>query len=44
MIRALRYFFSMVPQPSVLMQAAADMLPAKGVKTVAACRASARGA
>lgn len=29
------YFFSMLPQPYVLMQAAADMLAAKGVKTVA---------
>jgi branched-chain amino acid transport system substrate-binding protein len=28
-------FFSMLPQPYVLMQAAADMLAAKGVKTVA---------
>jgi branched-chain amino acid transport system substrate-binding protein len=31
----LPYFFSMLPQPYVLMQAAADMLAAKGVKTVA---------
>jgi branched-chain amino acid transport system substrate-binding protein len=31
----LPYFFAMLPQPYVLMQAAADMLAAKGVKTVA---------
>src|SRR5262249_8014512 len=31
----LPYFFSMLPQPYVLMQAAADMLAAKGIKTVA---------
>ena len=31
----LPYFFSMLPQPYVLMQAVADMLAAKGVKTVA---------
>jgi branched-chain amino acid transport system substrate-binding protein len=31
----LPYFFSMLPQPYVLMQAAADLLAAKGVKTVA---------
>lgn len=31
----LPYFFSMLPQPYVLMQAAADMLATKGVKTVA---------
>jgi branched-chain amino acid transport system substrate-binding protein len=29
------YFFSMLPQPYALMQAAADMLASKGVKTVA---------
>jgi len=31
----LPYFFSMLPQPYVLMQAAADLLAGKGVKTVA---------
>src|SRR5262245_58830787 len=31
----LPYFFSMLPQPYVLMQALADMLAAKGIKTVA---------
>ena len=31
----LPHFFSMLPQPYVLMQAAAEMLAAKGVKTVA---------
>jgi branched-chain amino acid transport system substrate-binding protein len=31
----LPHFFAMLPQPYVLMQAAADMLAAKGVKTVA---------
>ncbi len=31
----LPYFFSMLPQPYVLMAAAADMLAANGIKTVA---------